>query len=86
MLCLEYWNSRICILEGVTSPGYNLSFTERVSRALTHPCGDITSSILHVVLWERWVRRAGEEKAEIRLVSQELSSEVWIPVTEDWGS
>ena len=83
MLCLEYWNSRICILEGVTSPGYNLSFTERVSRALTHPCGDITSSVLHVILWERWVRRAREEKVP---VSQELSSEVWVTVTEDRGS
>lgn len=46
MLCLEYLNFRISILDCVTSPGYNLHFTERVSRALTHTFGDITSSIL----------------------------------------
>lgn len=35
MLCFEYFNSRISILDCVTSPGYNLHFARRVSEALT---------------------------------------------------
>lgn len=57
MLCFEYFNSRISILDCVTSPGYNLHFTERVSRALTpletlphqsslSPWGEMGSSVI----------------------------------------
>lgn len=49
MLCFEYFISRISILDCVTSPGYNLHFTERVRGALplrrhyliSPPCGPL---------------------------------------------
>lgn len=68
MLCFEYFKSGISILDCVTSPGYNLHFTERVSGALT-PLETLPHQSSPWPFGRDVARHVRKEKAEIRLFS-----------------
>lgn len=79
MLCFEYFNSRISILDCVTSPGYNLHFARRVRGALT-PLETLPHQSSPWSCRRDGVKRVREEEAEIRLSSSDCDSETWAPV------